>query len=230
MRHDRASLTRRARIRALGLTLGASLVLLGSVARTAQATDIGFDPSHFRVVYTVNGGPVPGDPIYKVEVPGAAGLNFNTSKTPFLLPCDVDRFGVDVFADSAAGSGNIPVYWAVTVSLFELHKNQTETEIVSHGCLGDATFTSGTGDVIPVLMPGESAEAGFTPIDSVDQPYCQYQFQPTDLKKNTPVRMQLQLQAFSDSEFTTSVPDTDTSNNVLSLWVMRANTGSCAGQ
>jgi len=165
-----------------------------------------------------------------VEVPGAAGLNFNTSQTPFLLPCNVDRFGVDVFADSAAGSGNIPVYWAVTISFFELHKNQTETEIISHGCQGDTTFTSGTGDVIPVLLPGESAEAGFTPIDSVDQPSCQFQFQPTDLKKNTPVRMQLQLQAFSDSTFTTPVDDTDSSNDVLSFWVMRANTGNCGGE
>src|SRR5215831_13047153 len=133
MRHHHASLTRRARIRALGLTLGVSIALVGSMVGTALATDIGFDPSHFRVAYTVTGGPVPGEPIYKVEVPGAAGLNFNTSKTPFLLPCDVDRFGVDVFADSAAGSGNIPVYWAVTISFFELNKNQTETEIVSHG-------------------------------------------------------------------------------------------------
>jgi hypothetical protein len=70
MKHDRASLTRRARIRTLGLTLGASLVLVGSLAGTSQATDIGFDPSHFRVAYTVTGGPVPGEPIYKVEVPG----------------------------------------------------------------------------------------------------------------------------------------------------------------
>ena len=64
----------------------------------------------------------------------------------------------------------------------------------------------------------------------MDQPSCQYQFQPTDLKKNTPVRMQLQLQGFSDSTFKTPVDDTDSSNDVLSFWVMRANTGSCAGE
>ena len=120
MKHDRAYLIRRVRS-ALGLTLGVSLVLVGSIASTAQATDIGFDPSHFRVAYTVTGGPVPGEPIYKVEAPEAAG-------------------------------------------------------------------------------------------------------------KNSPVRMQLQLQAFSDSTFTTPVDDTDSSNNVLSFWVMRANTGNCAGE
>jgi len=42
--------------------------------------------------------------------------------------------------------------------------------------------------------------------------------------------MQLQLQAFSDSTFTTPVDDTDSSNDVLSFWVMRANTGNCAGE
>src|SRR5262245_8469607 len=86
--------------RALGLTLGMSLVLAGAMTRIAQATDIGLDPSHLRLVYTVDGGPVPGEPVYKVEVPGAAGSNFNTSSTPFLLPCNVNRFGVDVVADS----------------------------------------------------------------------------------------------------------------------------------
>jgi hypothetical protein len=216
-------------IRARAVALGVSLVLAGGMTGIAQATDIGLDPSHFRLVYTVDGGPVPGEPIYKVEVPGAAGSNFNTSKTPFLLPCNVNRFGLDVFADSAAGAGNVPVYWAVTVSFFQLNKNQTETQVVSHGCQKDTTFSSGTGEVGPVLLPGASAEAGFTPIDSVDLASCQYQFQPTDLKKNYPVRMQLQLQAFADSGFTTPVADTDASNDVLSFWVMRANTGNCAG-
>src|SRR5262245_20934846 len=99
MQHHRTSVTRRARIRRLGLALGVTLVVAG-MAGTPQATDIGFDPAHFRVAYTVTGGPVPGEPIYHVEAPGAAGLNFNTSKTPFLLPCNVYRFGVDVFAAS----------------------------------------------------------------------------------------------------------------------------------
>jgi hypothetical protein len=200
------------------VALGVALV--GCVAGAAQATDIGFDPSNFRVVYTVNGGPVPGEPVYKVEVPGAAGLNFNTSQTPFLLPCEVNRFGVDVFAGSTPESD--PVFWAVTVSFFQLKANQPEQQIVSHGCLGDTTFDSGTGDVTPVLMPGTSAEAGFTPIDSVDLPYCRFQFQPDDLKKNTPVRMQLQLQGYTDNTFATLVPDTNPSNNVISLWVKRA--------
>lgn len=214
--------------RALGLTLGISLVLAGGMTRIAQATDIGLDPSHLRLVYTVDGGPVPGEPIYKVEVPGAAGSNFNTSSTPFLLPCNVNRFGVDVVADSAAGAGNVPVYWAVTASFFQLNKNQTETQVVSHGCQKDTTFSSGTGDVIPVLLPGESAEAGFTPIDSADLASCQYQFQPTDLKRNYPVRMQLELHAYADSGFTTPIADTDSSNDVFNFWVMRANTGNCS--
>src|SRR5262245_43773768 len=228
MKHRTASVTRAARLRACWRTLGAGLVLVGSMAGTVQATDIGFDPSHFRVVYTVDGGPVPGEPVYQVQAPGIAGLNFNTSQTPFLLPCNVNRFGFDVFANSAAGADSIPVYWGVNVSLFQLDKSNTETQIVSHGCLGDTTFNSGTGDVTPVLLPGTSAGAGFTPIDSVDQPYCRFQFQPTDLKRNVPVRMQLQLQAYSDSTFATPVVETDTANNVLSFWVMRANTGNCS--
>jgi hypothetical protein len=56
------------------------------------------------------------------------------------------------------------------------------------------------------------------------------QFQPTDLKKNTPVRMQTQLRALSDGSFSSPITDTDSSNDVFSFWVMRANTGHCAGR
>ena len=51
---------------ALGLTFGVSLVLAGGMTGIAHATDIGFDPSHLRLVYKVDGGPVPGEPVYKV--------------------------------------------------------------------------------------------------------------------------------------------------------------------
>src|SRR5438034_9035590 len=77
--------------------LTVSLVLVGSMNAAAQTTAaVGFDPSQFRVAYTVPGGPTVGqvgEPVYKVEAPGVAGLQFNTSQTPFLLPCTLDRFG-----------------------------------------------------------------------------------------------------------------------------------------
>lgn len=200
-------------IRPLWRAVAMSLALVGSVAGAVQATDIGFDPSHFAVRYSVNGV---SSPVYKVE---ADVYNLNTSQTPFLLPCGVEEFGFDIFAASTADSN--PVYWAATVSFFQLKQNNTEKQIVSNGCLGDTSFNSVTGQVTGVLNPGTSAEAGFTPISSVGQ-FCQFQFQPIDLKKNTPVRMNVELSPFADPGFTTPVTDTNSSNNVISFWVKRA--------
>jgi len=213
----------------LGCALVAGLVLVGSMNAAAQTAAVGFDPLKFRVAYTVPGGPLVGqlgEPIYKVEAPFGS-LNFNTSQTPFLLPCDIDRFGIDVFAESAASS--VSVQWAVTISFFELKPNNTESPVGTNGCLGTTpTLYSGTGGVTPVLNPGDEAEAGFTPIDSVDLPGCQFQFQPTDLKKNRPVRMHVALQLYTpDNTFTTPVTNTDTTTNAFDFWLMRANTGSC---
>src|SRR6266481_5196525 len=51
------------------------IALVGSVAGAVQATDIGFDPSHFEVDYLVNGV---SSPVYKVE---ADVFTLNTSQT-----------------------------------------------------------------------------------------------------------------------------------------------------
>src|SRR5262245_42576975 len=219
---------RYARVGSLFITLWCALVvglaLVGSVRGVAQATDIGFDPSRFRVVYTVPDGPVPGTPIYKVE-PLSADLHFNTDQTPFLLPCDVDRFGIDVWAGSAAGGDS--VYWAVTISFFQLDKNGIEHPIGSHGCYNNTpTFYSGTSCVTDPLVPGTEAEAGFTPIDSADQPYCAFQFQATDFKKNAPVRMHVELTPYSNSGCTGLVTDTNPSNNGFDFWLKLAKSES----
>src|SRR5215471_17442708 len=122
------------------------LVLAGSTAGSAEATDAGFDPSRFQVKYGVNGQGSPGYRVIDRDV-----FHLNNSQTPFLLPCDADRFEFGITADSAAGSD--PVYWNVTVKFFELKPSNLEHQIVSHGCLGSTTFDSASAGV-GLLMPG----------------------------------------------------------------------------
>jgi len=166
----------------------------------------------------VNGA---GSPGYRVVDRDVSHLN--SSETPLLLPCDLNEFEFGIKAVSAAGSD--PVYWNVTVKLFELKPNNSEHQIVSPGCLGSSSFSSASAGV-GLLNPGDSPEEAFTPIDS-GGPFCAFQFQPADLRMHTPVRMQVEMGLFSDAALTTPAPDVDPGNNVFSFWLMRTNSGGC---
>src|SRR5262249_47624337 len=94
--------------------------------RHAAAQDRGrsaaADPSRFQVKYGVNGAGSPGYRVVDRDV-----FHLNSSETPLLLPCDLNEFEFGIKAVSAAGSD--PVYWNVTVKLFELKPNNSEHQI-----------------------------------------------------------------------------------------------------
>jgi hypothetical protein len=195
------------------LALGLGFVT--SVASTTLGTDIGLNPWFFDVGYHVNGM---NSPQYVVEPRTTDVFNPNTSRTPFLLACQVESFGFNVVADSTLTSQH--VFWEVIIKFFQFNRDHSETQIVSHGCLGDTTFDVGVGQVTGVLNPGASAEAGFTPLNAGGN-FCQWQFQPTELQANTPVRMEIELKSFQDQDFKTPVSDTDPRNDRINFWVMR---------
>jgi len=175
------------------------------------------NPFHFQVVYHVNGKV---SPTYQVS-PGITTLSpfnpspFNSDLTPFLIPAAAEIFGFNAQADSAPGSD--PVYWQVTIRFFQ--PPPSNAIIVSPGdpSKNVAPFSFRTGDVTPIVNPGQHGQAGFTPVvaDNI------YLYHPKDLPLNTPVRLEITLSAFSDSAFTKPVTDTDPSTNVLNFWLMR---------
>jgi len=196
------------------LTLGLTLVV--TLTSVAVATDIGLTPALFGVVYHVNGS---SSPDYGVKAVTPDGFNPNTSRTPFLLPCGMQSFGFNVTVNSTATSA--PVFWGVTVSFFLLNNNNTETQIVTKGCLGTTSLDQVTSGVTGVLNPGATAAAGFTPINAGGD-FCQWAFQPTDLQKNIPVRMQIEVQPAQDQDLKKPVTDTNPQNNRINFWVMNA--------
>jgi hypothetical protein len=203
----------RTRERAPWRALALGLALLTGMAGAAQASDLGFDPDHFKLRYGVNGL---GSPVYKVVETDVYHLN--TSQTPLLLPCQVQEFEFVIAADSTPDSA--PVYWNVAISFFQPKANNTEKQVVSHGCLNNSTFDTAAAG-IGLINPNTSVEAGLIPLNT-GGPYCAGQFQSGDLKKNTPIRMQVELGLFADPGFSTPVADTDLSNNVFNFWVERA--------
>jgi len=109
------------------------------------------------------------------------------------------------------------VYPRVT---FELYRSDTNSIIVSHGYYGNVTFDHLDMNISSPLSAGQSEDAGFTPVSKVSD-FKQWLYQPKDLPANVPVRMDMAVSGFSDSQFTQGVNDPNPSNDVLKIWIMR---------
>jgi hypothetical protein len=189
-----------------------SLAFVCSLAGAVQATDLGLDPTRFFVRYQVRGLFTPE---YQIVPTTTGAFPFNTRVTPFLLPCRVQKFGVQLQVASAL-SGDT-VYANVRSRFIQ----DDGTVIVSQG-FGGATppFDFIEGNLWP-LAPGESKPAGYTPINAVDPQFRPYLYQPQDLPANVSVYMELTVMPYSDDQFTQEVRDVNPDNDVINLWVMR---------
>lgn len=189
----------------------AALLALGGFAGSAHATNLGYNEWNYQLVYRVAGESAPSMTIHP---PASGQFTYNTSNTPYLLPCDVENFGGQIAYSSAAGGS--PAYPRVSIAFYRTD----DSTIVSHGYYGNVTFSS-LGMDLPVIQPGASALAGFTLISTIN-PFKQWLYQPSDFPANTPVRLEMTLREFSDSSYTQEVLDSNTANNQLNIWLMRA--------
>jgi len=201
------------RARTLWRHVTVSLALVGSLAGAVQATDLSLDPTQFFVRYQVRGLFTPE---YQILPMATGAFPFNTEKTPLLLPCRVQKFGGQLQVNSAP-SGD-PVYANVRIRFIR----SDGTAITSQG-FGGATpsFDFVNVNISGLLAPGESEEAGYTPINAVDPQFRPFLYQPQDLPANRPVRMELTVTPYGNEQFTDQVQDANPGNDVLNLWVMR---------
>jgi hypothetical protein len=126
------------------------------------------------------------------------------------------RFVRSKWCRIAAGPDD--VYPRVT---FELYRSDTKNVIVSDGFYGDVTFDHLDMNISAQLSAGQSEDAGFTPISKVSA-FKRWLYQPKDMPANVPVRMDMAVSGFADAQFTQGVNDPNPSNDVLSIWIMRA--------
>jgi hypothetical protein len=189
----------------------AALVLATGIGGLAHAADLAINPYRFFLVYQVKNTT---SPVYQV-LPQPGGASFNDANTPMLIPCGVQMFGGQLNVQSA---GPDDVYPRVT---FELYRSDTNSIIVSHGYSGNVTFDHLDMNISALLAAGQSEDAGFTPVSKVSV-FKDWLYQPKDLPANVPVRMDMAVSGFADSQFTQGVNDPNPSNDVLKIWIMRA--------
>ena len=202
-----------ARVRALWRHVAVSLALVGSLAGTVQATDLRLDPTRFFLRYQVRGL---FSPEYQILPMTTGAFPFNTAKTPFLLPCAVQKFGGQLQVDSVPPGDS--VYANVRIRFIQ----SDGTVIVSQGFGGTTPpFDFVDANLSGLLAPGESEEAGYTPINAVDPQFRPFLYQPQDLPANRPVYLELTVMPFTDPQFTQSAVDANPDNDVINLWVMR---------
>jgi len=189
----------------------AAIALATGIGGLAHAADLSINPQRFFLVYQVKNKT---SPVYQV-LPQPGGAAFNDEDTPMLIPCGLQMFGGQLNVQSA---GPDDVYPRVT---FELYRSDTKSIIVSHGYYGNVTFDHLDMNISGSLSAGQNEDAGFTPVSKVSV-FKTWLYQPKDLPANVPVRMDMTTSGFADSQFTQGVNDSNPTNDVLSIWIMRA--------
>jgi len=188
-----------------GLALGALLA-----TGTAGAADLTIDANRFYLVYQVKGVV---SPAYQVLPKTTGSSPFNTKDTPMLIPCGVEYFGGQL---RIVSGGPEDVYARVS---FEFHRPDGST-ITSTGFYGTEFFDHLDMNVSGLLSAGQGEDAGFTPVSKVNT-FKRWLYQPKDLPKNTPVRMQMTTSGFADPMFTQGVNDANPQNDETNIWIER---------
>jgi hypothetical protein len=199
-------------------TTGTTTTSTGATATTMTSTttstvpeaDLAFDPTVFISQYEVSG--VRG-PAYAI-LPATSGPSpFNSEATPALLPCQFQN--LDIRLQVAVTPNSARPYGELTVRLYG-----TDGMVISSRGFDNASSVFDRVDVaLPLLDPG-TWDVPFTPISSVD-PSRNELFQPRDLPKNRPVRLEMFVAPYADAALTRPLTDPTPADDVLNLWVMR---------
>ena len=176
---------------------------------SAPQVDLGLDPFSFVTRYAVKSVLTP---LYRV-FPETGGSPFNRVHTPQLLPCRVQRLEARFQVTSLAGGA--VVYPQVRVRFYRM----TGSPITSRGDSG-AKMDELVINLAP-LRPSAAEVCAATPIRAVSLAQ-NVPFRPKDLPRNRAVRMEISVTPFADPLFVQPVADSNSSNDVISFWLMRA--------
>jgi len=113
-------------------------------------------------------------------------------------------------------AGGAVVYPQVRVRFYKM----TGSPITSRGDSGVAKMDELLINLAP-LQPGTAEVCAATPIRTVSSPQ-DVPIRPKDLPRNRAVRMEISVTPFADPRFGQPVPDSNSSNDVISFWLMRA--------
>ena len=186
----------------------------GSTGRADGASvpqvDLGLDPFSFVTRYAVKSVLTP---LYRV-FPETGGSPFNRVRTPQLLPCRVQKLDAQFQVTSVAGGA--VVYPQVRVRFYRM----TGSPITSRRDPGIAKVDELVINLAP-LQPGTAEVCAATPIRAVSSPQG-VTIRPKDLPRNRAVRMEISVTPFADPGFGQPLTDSNSSNDVISFWLMRA--------
>jgi hypothetical protein len=171
--------------------------------------DLGLDLFSFVTRYAVKSVVTP---LYRV-FPETGGVPFNRVHTPQLLPCRVQRLEARFQVTSVAGGA--VVYPQVRVRFYRM----TGAPITSRGDSG-AKMDDLVINLAP-LQPGTAEVCAATPVRPVGSS-PNVPIRPKDLPRNRAVRMEISVTPFADPLFVQPVADSNSSNDVISFWLMRA--------
>ena len=183
---------------------------VGTDGGSVPQVDVGLDPFSFVTRYTVKSVLTP---LYRV-FPETGGSPFNRLRTPQLLPCRVQKLEAQFQVTSVAGGA--VVYPQVRVRFYRM----TGSPITSRRDPGIAKVDEVVINLAP-LQPGTAEVCAATPIRAVSLAQ-NVPFRPKDLPRNRAVRMEISVTPFADPGFGQPLTDSNSSNDVISFWLMRA--------
>lgn len=183
---------------------------LASLAAPAQAFDVALDPSRLFLRYTT--------PPPSFSDSGAVPLPpTNSPSRPFALPCEMDRFGIQV--DARYVSGSATLYPQLQARYYVLPGNSL---VWSSGYefASPAPFSVVRSNVSPFAV-GQTAVIGQMSVDATDVASRNWLFQPTDLPANVTVRYAVHVSLFSAVDYATEVNDEAPVNNNRFVYLRR---------
>ena len=152
-------------------------------------------------------------PLYHV-FPETGGSPFNRVRTPQLLPCRLRKLAAQFQVTPVAGGA--VVYPQVRVRFYSM----TGSPITSRRDSAIAKVDELVINLEP-LQPGTAEVCAATPIRAVTSPQ-DVPIRPKDLPRNRAVRMEISVTPFADPGFGQPLTDSNSSNDVISFWLMRA--------
>jgi len=183
---------------------------LSALAAPALAFDVALDASRLFLRYTT--------PALSFSDSGAVLLPSNNSASrPMNLPCELDRFGIQV--DARYLSGTTTLYPQLQARYSVLPANSL---IWSNGYefASPAPFSVVRSNVSPFTV-GQTAVIGQMSVDATDVASRNWLFQPTDLPANLTVRYAVHVSLFSDDQYLTEANDEAPANNNRFVYIRR---------
>lgn len=194
--------------RRITLALAVSLSL-SALAAPALAFDVAFDVSRLFLRYTTA---IPFSDTGAIPVPAG-----NNASHPMTLPCNMDRYGVQI--DARYLTGTTLLYPQLQSRYYALPNTLVWSNGYEFG--SPAPFSVDRSNVDPFNV-GQTAIIGQMSIDATDPASRPFLFQPSDLPPNVTVRHALHVSLYSDPNYSVEVNDDAPANNNVFVYLRRS--------